>query len=66
MAKRKAKPIMVECVIAFSGFAGKRPYNKAIGDRFLLPDGVDWLKAGFVIPVTEEREKAVSAKGEAR
>lgn len=39
----------VRALVSFSGAAG----TIARGAEFDLPDGVDWLKAGLVVPVTE-------------
>ena len=32
--------------------------SKGMNDIIDLPDGVDWLKAGFVIPIEDETETA--------
>lgn len=41
----------VKCVRSFvDGMHG----SKGQGDVFEMPEGVDWLKAGFVVPVEDE------------
>lgn len=45
-------------VKAVRSFGGSKYGHKAEGSVFELPDGVDWLQAGLVIPFVEEPEEA--------
>ncbi len=41
----------VRCVRSFAALVGKKRYTISEGASFTLPDGVDWIKAGLVVPV---------------
>ena len=45
-------------VKAVKSFGGSQHGHRAEGSVFELPDGVDWLQAGLVVPVGEEVETA--------
>ncbi len=61
------KTMRVKALKSFVGSDGnKRKYRIEVGQEFDLPDGTNWLSAGFVEPVeTDNRETAISqaAKG---
>ena len=62
---RIKKNMKVRVVISFSDAKVGRSFS--IGDELQLPEGVDWLKAGFVVPVVETGiEKAVITPTEQR
>lgn len=46
-------------VRALTSFAGDG-VSVGMGDEFELPEGVDWLRVGFVEVIDEEPEKAVA------
>ena len=51
----------VKCVRSFVGHAPNgRFYSPGMGDEFELPDGVDWLQAGFVVPVKETKQETAT------
>lgn len=55
----------VKAIVSFSARVDGRSYSPAEGDVLDMPDGADWLTAGFVVPVAEmERETAVAPTGE--
>lgn len=61
----------VKAVKSFAGTDGDgNPVSIGMGDVFELPEGVDWLQAGLVVPVVvraeEKAEKAVVAPAESR
>lgn len=45
-------------VRAVKSFGGSQYGHRAAGSVFDLPDGVDWLEAGLVVPVEPEIETA--------
>lgn len=47
-------------VKAVKSFGGSRHGHFPQGHVFELPDGVDWLEAGLVVPVIEKPETADS------
>lgn len=48
----------VRAVIGFVGIVAGQSRSVRDGEVFDLPDGVDWLKAGFVVPVLPAPETA--------
>lgn len=57
----------VKCIRSFVGKAPDgRTYSPSMGDEFELPDGTDWLQAGFVEPLKEQKETATQAKPKTR
>ena len=51
-------------VIAVKSFGGSKYGHISEGKVFDLPKGVDWLKAGLVVPFKEEIETAMTASPE--
>ena len=43
--------MVVRAVIGFAGIVAGQSRSVRVGEVFTLPDGVDWLTAGFVVPV---------------
>lgn len=52
----------VKALKSFGGASSQGRYHYSEGQVFDLPDGADWLKAGLVVAVKEERETAVTPK----
>ena len=52
----------VLCVVSFSS----RDFTASEGDEFELPEGVDWLQAGFVVPLKEQKIETATAKPKER
>ena len=52
----------VKALKSFGGARSQGRYHYSEGQVFDLPDGADWLKAGLVVAVKEERETAVTPK----
>ena len=52
----------VKALKSFGGASSQGRYHYSEGQVFDLPDGADWLKAGLVVAVKEERETAVKLK----
>ena len=52
----------VKALKSFGGASSRGRYHYSEGQVFDLPDGADWLKAGLVVAVKEERETAVTPK----
>lgn len=47
---------IVICVRSFSGLVDGNSVTHHEGQVFVLPDGVDWVVAGFVIPLQPSAE----------
>lgn len=64
----------VKAVKSFGGVTSEGRYHISEGEEFELPEGVDWLRAGLVVPVKaavetaaiEPPEKAVRPKARKR
>jgi|SRR5690606_30722557 len=46
----------VRCITSFAGYG----FSHAEGEVFELPPGVDWLRAGFVVPVAPSKPEALA------
>ena len=47
---------LVICVRSFSGLVDGNSVTHHEGQVFALPDGVDWVEAGFVVPLQPSAE----------
>lgn len=43
--------IRVRALVSFAGVVDGQSRAVAVGEEFDLPDGLDWLQAGLVVPV---------------
>lgn len=50
--------MLVRAVIGFAGIVAGQSRSVRVGEIFDLPDGVDWLTVGIVVPVVPSPETA--------
>lgn len=50
--------MLVKATRGFAGWVSGRPFHAEVGQVFELPEGVNWLNEGIVVPVRGRPPKA--------